>query len=312
MNNVTIGLSWCLLFVTLEAVQAVYFGATFQRVDSFLVAVAVFGTTTALSLAATLIRRPRELAAAFRSPGILAIMNVSAAIAWITYFLSIQLVEPAVVFAVFSGCVPLATVAASKRGMREAGSGCNRMAAAGMCLIALSIGWLATITLAGESGFLRGGLGHGVAGIALAALSGTLTAVIVLYSTRLNARGVGPLAQFGLRFLLYVPICGIGLWLGVDDKGVETGAGDLAVIWLIGLIAIALPLYAVQRAVPLVSATVIAAFTALGPVAAFGLQVFDARVAYAPMTLCGLTIYMFGALVAALGSIGRVRLKGAS
>jgi hypothetical protein len=73
-----------------------------------------------------------------------------------------------------------------------------------------------------------------------------------------------------------------------------------------------LPLYAVQRAVPLVSATVIAAFTALGPAAAFGLQFFDARITYAPMTLVGLTIYMFGALVAALGSIGHTRLKEVS
>lgn len=307
MNNVTIGLLWCLLFVTLEAVQAVYFGATFQRVDSFLVAVAVFGTTTALSLAVTMVRRPCELAAAFRSPGILAVMNVSAAIAWIAYFFSIQLVEPAVVFAVFSGSVPLATVAASRLRMHEAGNGCNGMAAAGMGLIALSIGWLTTITLAGGSGFLRGGLGHGIAGIALAALSGTLTAVIVLYSMRLNARGVGPLAQFGLRFMLYVPLAGLGLWLGVDDKGAETGAGDLAVIWLIGLIAIALPLYAVQRAVPMVPATLIAAFTALGPAAAFGLQFFDGRITYSPMTLVGLAIYMLGALVATLGSIGHIR-----
>ena len=70
---------------------------------------------------------------------------------------------------------------------------------------------------------------------------------------------------------------------------------------LIGLIVIALPLYLVQKAVPLVHAPTIAAMTALGPALVFAMQFFEGRVAYSAATLIGLTIYFVGALTAALG-----------
>ena len=43
MSPVSIGLIFCLSFVTLEAFQAVYFGTVFQNTDSFLVSAWVFG-----------------------------------------------------------------------------------------------------------------------------------------------------------------------------------------------------------------------------------------------------------------------------
>ncbi len=46
----SLGLFYCLAFVSLEAIQAVYFGGVFQRMDSFLLGGAIFGLASACSL----------------------------------------------------------------------------------------------------------------------------------------------------------------------------------------------------------------------------------------------------------------------
>ncbi len=313
---VALGLLFCLSFVTLEAVQAVYLGAVFQDADSFLIGAWVFGITVIGCVGATAVLRPGQLIAALRSPGLVAGINVLAALTWTTYFIAIQIIEPAVVFTLFSGMVPLATVLAARFGMPEALDGLTSarghrlrrgLSRAGNGLILLAVAGLAITTSMGLSGFVRGGLGVAVLGVLLATVSGGLTACVILLSVRLNARGVGPLAQFGLRFILYTLVAIVAFRLGIDDKGVDMSAGRIAVIVSIGLIVIALPLYFVQRAVPLVPAMTIAAVTALGPVIVFGLQLLEGRVAYAPATLAGLLVYISGALVAAFGAVRRRR-----
>ena len=303
MPAFALGLLFCIAFVTLEAVQAVYLGAIFQDVDSFLIGALVFGITTAGCIGATAIFHPGQLTIALRSPGLVAGINVLAALAWTTYFIAIQIIEPAVVFAVSSGMIPLATVLAAWFSMPEARGPRHGLSLAGNGLILLAVIVLAATTSLGLSGFVRGGAVIGLFGVLLAAVSGGFTALVILLSIRLHARGVAPLAQFGLRFILYTLIAIAGFGFGIDAKGVDVSAGQIAIIVCIGLVVIALPPYLMQRAVPLVPAMTIAAMTALGPVIVFGLQMVEGRVAYAPATLAGLLLYMSGALVAALGAV---------
>jgi len=197
--------------------------------------------------------------------------------------------------------VPLGTVIAAWLGLPEAWSPNRRIDHAGNALILMSIIMLATITVFGFSGFVRGDWLVALVGVSLSALSGGCTAFVILYSVRLNGRGVGPLAQFGLRFLLYTLLALLAFLFGLDDKGVAAPASDLAWIALIGLVIIAFPLYLVQKAVPLIQASMIAAMTALGPAMVFLMQFFDGRVDYSSATLAGLTIYIVGALMAVYG-----------
>lgn len=302
MSHTHIGLICCLSFVTLEAFQAVYLGAVFQEVDSFLVGTWVFGISVVGCTLATAVFRPAELAASFRAWRIVAALNLFAALTWTTYFIAVQLIEPAVVFTIFSGMVPLGTVMAGWLGLQEARSAKRRLVRIGNALILLSIVSLAAITVFGFSGFVRGGWLAALTGVCLSALSGGCTAFVILYSVRLNGRGVGPLAQFGLRFVLYTLLALMAFLIGVDDKDVATPAGDLVRIVVIGLAVIAFPLYLVQKAVPLIPASMIAAVTALGPAMVFVMQLFDGRVYYSAATLGGLVIYITGAFIAVYGA----------
>ena len=123
MSPTHAGLICCLTFVTLEAFQAVYLGSVFQRADSFVVGSLVFGISVVGCTLATAIMRPYELLAAVRAWRIVVALNVLAAVAWIMYFFAIQLIEPAVVFTIFFGMVPLGTVMAGRVERRAARGG---------------------------------------------------------------------------------------------------------------------------------------------------------------------------------------------
>src|SRR5690606_20961404 len=116
---------------------------------------------------------------------------------------ALQLIEPAIAFTIFSGIIPLVVVAARGRLHVDAGP-MHASERLGFSLLALGLLALAGATLAGLSGFVRGGVGIAALGLALAVLSGVAMSGMLLASYRLSAQGVGPAAVFGLRFPLYL------------------------------------------------------------------------------------------------------------
>lgn len=302
MSRVQLGLLCCIGFVTLEAFQAVYLGAVFQSVDSFLIGSWVFGISVIGCSVATALLRPDELLASVRAWRTVLALNLLAALTWSTYFFAVQLIEPAVVFTIFSGMVPLGTLIGAWLRLPEAISPKRRLTLVGNLIILMSLFFLGAITVLGLSGFTRGGTSIAILGVVLSAISGGCTAFVILYSVRLNRCGVGPLAQFGLRFVFYTLLACAAFWLGLDEKNVQTPPTDVAMIVLIGLVVVAFPLYLVQKAVPLIPASTIAAMTALGPGMVFMMQLFDGRIDYSTATLAGLMTYMIGALLTVYGA----------
>lgn len=300
MSNATLGLIWAFSFVILEAAQAVFFGSVFQDYDSFLIGGAVFGVTAAGTLIWVKVRTPGQLRIAWANRASLFGLNLSTALVWIAYFFALQMIEPAVVFTVFSGLIPIAIVIASACGVPEASSLRNRIEGVGLIAVVIGVGYLAAITLLGLSGFVRGGWNGAMAGLLLTCVSAVSLAAMMIYSQRLNRLGIAPVAQYGLRFPLYVMVAFPATWIGLDGKGPVDPSGLLAVI-LIGFAIIAFPVFAMQKAISLMSTLTLAAITALGPLFVFLFQIVEGRVAYAPATMTGLMIYFAGAVLAAYG-----------
>ena len=108
--------------------------------------------------------------------------------------------------------------------------------------------------------------------------------------------------MFGLRFVLYIGVAGAFAALGFDHKQ-SVAPFEMMVIVGLGLALTIPPLYAVQKAVALISTLTISTLTALGPFLIFGLQIIEGRVAYSPATLIGLTICFAGSILAAVGAV---------
>ena len=294
----SLGLFYCLAFVSLEAIQAVYFGSVFQRMDSFLLGSAIFGLAIACSLLWVAWRDRGQFARARREWRILAKAGIGTAVSWAAYFVALQLIEPAVAYTVFSGLVPLTILAAARRGVPEASSAAGRGSRLGHMLIAVSLIYLCLASIAGLTGFERGGMVGGIGGVIALLATGLSSTWVIFYCRRLGSAGVTATALFGLRYLPYVALAGAAAAMGIDAKP-PVPSWEITEALAIGLALVATPSYLVQRAIPLVSPLLIGLAGALGPFLVFGLQAVEGRIAYSSWTLVGLVVYCLGTVVAA-------------
>jgi len=302
MNRAVIGILWGLAFVVLESVQFVFFGGIFQRMNSFLFGFLVLGITTIAFVGWGFATRPAQMKIALANPRLLIAINVTATLAWAAFLSSVQLIEPAIAYTIGAGIMPITTYLAHRCGVPEGEAMRSRTEALGNMLVFAGILVLCFITVSGWSGFVRGGSWIAAAGLLFAVADGVLFTWLLIYCQRMDRVGVGPGAVFGLRFPLYVIVAGGMAAMGVGEKDTLPALETLIIV-AIGLVLIIPPLYALQRAVALVSTLTISTLTALGPFVIFGLQIIEGRVEYAPATLVGLFIYFIGALVAAFGAV---------
>ena len=302
MNRATLGVLMALVFVVLESAQFVFFGGLFQRMSSFLFGFLVFGITVIGFVGWTALRNPRQIEVAISNPLPLIGVNVAATLAFAAYLTSVQLVEPAITYTISAGAMPITTYILYRFGVVEGEAMRNRMEAGGNLLLLCGIVYLAIITVAGWSGFVRGDWRIAATGVLLAIVDGVAFTWVLVYSQRLSRLGIGPGAVLGLRLPLYVLVAGGCVVLQVDG-GDTPGALEIAWFVLIGLLLTAPPLYTLQTAISMISTLTISALTALGPFVIFGLQLLEGRVDYSPATLAGLSIYFAGALSAAFGAV---------
>lgn len=306
MKNATRGMAWAFLFVILEASQAVFFGGVFQAFDSFVIGAAVFGLSALGALFWTGLRTPDQIRIAWKNKHSLLALNLSTAVVWVSYFFALQMIEPAVVFTVFSGLIPIVVLIAAQFGVPEASNSRNSIEGAGLLIVGIGVGYLCSITLLGQSGFVRGGLLVASVGLALSFVSAASLAIMMIYSQRLDHQGVAPAAQYGLRFPIYVVVALLAVWLGLDAKA-SADSQALIVVIIVGFAIMAFPVFAMQKAISLIDTLTLAAITALGPLFVFLFQLIEARVSYSAATTTGLVIYFSGALLAAYGGTKKNR-----
>lgn len=302
MNRAVLGVLLALLYMTLESTQFVFFGGLFQRMSSFQFGFLVFGLTTLGFVTWTALRAPRQLRLALASPGPLIGVNIAAALAFGAYLTSVQLVEPAVTYTISAGAMPITAYILYRCGVPEGEAMRNAMEAHGNLLLFCGIVFLSVVTIAGHSGFVRGDWQAAFAGVLLAIVDGVAFTWVLVFSQRLSKVGVGAGAVLGLRLPLYILVAGGCVLFEVDHKE-PLGASEIALFVLIGLLLTVPPLYALQKAVAMISTLTISALTALGPFVIFGLQMIEGRVNYSTATLIGLSIYFVGSLLAAGGAV---------
>ena len=302
MSQAVLGIIFTLAFVLIESAQFVFFGSLFQRISPLLFGFLVFGICCFFFLIWTRFARPEQWRVAMAHPGLLLAVNLGAVVTFMAYLHSVKLIEPAITYTVSAGVMPLSAYAFYRLGFREGEPMRNGLEIVGNGLILVAIVSLIVAALTGHSGFVRGGIGSAVAGVALAILDGGFFTLILVYSQRLSRLGLGPGSVLGLRLPLYV--------LATGTLAFGSGAGDSLPQWseltwmiLIGLVLTVPPLYLLQKAVPLVSTLTMSALTALGPLAVFSLQWLEGRVNFAPATLSGLVVYTIGAVLMAWGAV---------
>ena len=309
MSKSTLGILLTLIFVTLESAQFVFFGGLFQKMSPYLFVFLVFGATTLVFLVITFLFNRNQLRIAFSQPRELLAVNLGAIVTFTAYLASVQLVEPAVTYTISSGAMPVTAYVLYRLGIGEGEPMRNRFELFGTFFIFLGVIFLGGITVLGFAGFVRGGQWSALLGVLLAILDGVFFTLILVYSQRMNNAGIGPVGVLGLRLPLYVVVTGVLVLWGFEPSEPMSWR-EITYYTILGLALTIPPLYLLQKAVPLVSTLTLSVLTALGPFVVFALQLVEGRVVYSTVTLCGLAIYIVGAILAAIGTVRSASVPG--
>ena len=196
----------------------------------------VFGLIVILFVGWTVLFNRRQLVLALSQPGLLLAVNAGAVVTFTAYLTSVQLVEPAITYTISSGTMPITAYVFYRMGFREGEPMRNRSEAAGNILIFCSILLLGIITVAGFSGFVRGGTLSGLLGVLLAVIDGIFFTLILIYSQRLNKVGLGPGTVLGVRLPLYVIVTGCLAYLETGVPAVLSNS-EITIYVLFGFLA---------------------------------------------------------------------------
>ena len=280
-----------LIFVFASALRDVYFGEIFQRLDIFAVVLTAFSLTTAIFLALIAVRGRRQFRAMAGAWREIVLTNLGTAMAWLSYFFALKLLEPAVVNMLHMGIGPVALVLLNRAGLHISGPAVVRKSELVIQgAIFLSLAALAGIVLLELSRLGGRSLAENASGIALALASGILISLTTDVTKRLHNKGVSAEGVLAVRFILIVLIAAPVVIFGGGGKPplpIET-------LWPVAAASLSLmvlPLYALQLGVARTSAISAWVVLSLSPAAVFAAEALDGRLTHSPFTLTAILIY---------------------
>ena len=300
MMRELLGPGLVLVFVVTQAFRDVYFANAFQGIDFFFVIVLAFSLSTVGFAAVTALREPAAFARMRQELPALAWINVTTAIAWISYFFSLKHLQPSVVNTLHSGAGPLTVILLAAFGIHVArASAVNQAERLCYAGLAASLAFLCWAVLAGQSGLRTESLLAIAAGLVLPIVSGVSITVSLLWCKRLNERGIGADAISASRYWLIIVVAVLVELIGERPTGVGNPR-DLAILAIVTTVLIVLPLYSLQLGIARTAPLTAHVIRSLGPVLIFGLELADGRIAYSGPILAGIVLYSFFALASNL------------
>ena len=290
-NREATGFLLSIVFVCLAAGRDVYFGALFQRVHPLAVALIAFTLCTLLFLPIAVARDRAGLRRLRRYAKTALAINVTSAIAWVSFFHALRLAEPALVQVVFFGIGPLTVIWVDRLGpaittaVRSPAERRLHLGLLGALLFA------AAVMLGGWSGLGPQPLGRALVGLTLTVGGGVCISISTLLSRVVNDAGVAPATLIALRFPGAIVLAGALALLSPATVVADLTPGVLATVAIASLALIVLPNYVNQIGIALASPLTVRAVLALGPVLVFLLQLVEGRLPSSAATLAACVLY---------------------
>ncbi len=294
------GVVYILIFVLSAGFRDVWFAGLFQKADFFGIVLISFSLALILFSIFVQARMPGQWRLVGQAWKETFAANLATAAAWLSYFLALKSLEPAVVNTLHSGFASVSLMGLAVIGVPIAGAGApsrrERFLTAGLLLVLL---YLAAMVLWGLTGLSNRGLEENMLGLGLAFASGTFIALATEGTRRMNQKGVGPEAVLAVRFIAIIVISGAAV--GLDDASALPTGRDLGLLGVAALCLIVAPLYMLQIGVARTSALSVWILLALGPSLVFCVQFLDGRLRPSLYTLAGIALYSLIAIWMALG-----------
>jgi drug/metabolite transporter (DMT)-like permease len=308
-----LGVALLIGFLVCTSLRDVGLSAVFGRYGFFEVALAGFGAATGCFLTLVMVFAPAQLRTLRLAWRQVLLVNVTTAIAWLSYFASLRLLEPSVTNMVYSGIAPLTVISFAAWGFKARSE--ERVGAAERAAhlaLAGTLGVVGWIVLSGHSGIADLSLRNGALGLALAAASGISITAETIVAKRMNETGVSPAAVLGVRFV-FVTLIAAGC-VGLEGGLIwQTAPAELGYLAVAALLLIAAPIYMVQAGLAYTSPMTTGVVLSLGPAFVLAAQLLGGNIATSPYVLSAVALYCAVALLGNLAFARRAmngRLEG--
>jgi drug/metabolite transporter (DMT)-like permease len=299
-----LGVALLIGFLVCTSLRDVGLSAVFGRYGFFEVALAGFGAATGCFLTLVMVFAPAQLRTLRLAWRQVLLVNVTTAIAWLSYFASLRLVEPSVTNMVYSGIAPLTVISFAAWGFKARSE--ERVGAAERAAhlaLAGTLGVVGWIVLSGHSGIADLSLRNGALGLALAAASGISITAETIVAKRMNEAGVSPAAVLGVRFVFVTLIA--AACVGLEGESIwQTAPAELGYLAVAALLLIAAPIYLVQAGLAYTSPMTTGVVLSLGPAFVLAAQLLGGNIATSPYVLSAVGLYC---AVALLGNLAFAR-----
>lgn len=284
MSFSTTGWMFLLAFAFSQGVRDALFGNVFQSVSFFFVAMLAFGTSTLCFSGLALLRQPKDFTKLAASSGMFAALNVTTAVAWLSFFFALKHLEPAVVATLYNGVGPLTVLALGALGCKDVSS--RPTLGEWLCYAALAgvLMCLALVVLTNRSGLAVTNNQAQAYALFAATGGGAAIAVSHLIARRFNDQGVGSDAVMGTRFVL--TFCAAAFMEVTWGQATMRPVLEfLPILALIAFVVVTLPSFMLQLGIARASPLAVNIVRALGPVSVFAVQQLDGRLRFSGATL---------------------------
>lgn len=286
-----LGILFVFAYNLITSVKGVYVSSLMQHIDPFATLAVTFSIVSAIFLLSGAIRGSlRKTLQIIKAQRQNALMLCGSTLGgWLSFYLALKSIEPAVVMAITSASGPIITRMLFPGDARAQEANAKSIRADGIfsVLIFLTMIYLVWQTLLGQSSIGKIQLSTAVLGFAAAMICGAANVFNTIFSKRLNARGLGSMQILSFRFL---PLVLLAIPVAYARDGLQTlQVNDFEKLALIGILGISLPIFLFQEGIRRSTPMVVAFVHATIPIFVLLIQFFDPRLS--------VTVYSIGGVI---------------
>ena len=272
-----------LAFALIGAAQEVYLGNLFQEYDPIFVLFYTFLMTAVFFILAN-VKNLRTLSTEVRQiPKNVFMINVTTFVSWLSFFLSLKYIEPAIVSAI---CFCLGPIITSLTKTFHGDKLSRLMVFSNFGII---IGTLTMVfgSFYGFSGVRQLGLTEDIGiGIFYCLMSATTVVGSTIYSKKLSGQGMTPSKIMVVRFPLLLLIAG----LITKDHNTILNIDLSLKLLLVAMGTIIIPLFLLQQGIARSEPLVVSMVLSMTPIFTYFFQIFDSRLSPSVTTLSGIIV----------------------
>ena len=299
MSSTHIGLICLFLFAASQGVRDAYFGNVFQSVSFFLVATIAFALSSVTFAALSLVRQPNDIRRLISRPRTLILLNITTAAAWLSFFLGLRYLEPAVVAMLFNGIGPLAVFLLVAVGAAQMPARLSWIETAFYVGLAATLTAMSIVVLSDNSGMPSLDRVMQALALAMVIVGGVSITVSYRYAQVLTDAGIGSDAvmagRFALTFAIAFAVEAASGLRGFNDPNV-----DFVFLSVAAFALIVIPSFLVQFGVSRTTPLAANILRTLGPVFVFAVQQLDGRLNFSSATLACIAAFCLFTIGASL------------